>query len=256
VTAGLTTARQNAQNYNIAQGTLGLNTAKAQADAAQTQATTTERVRHDKASEQNSKAAQAFQRKQAQSTGYGAGRPGLNKYGFTYDQWTQMSPKAQAKARAGTGKQSTTGPYGVKLATPTQTGNAHDKVAEARSLVHDLVGSGMSRNEIRQTLIQGGPVAIGKPSTKLVNQLQPDGTHKVVRVTVPAPTTREPKVNALWLDVALDLQFDGGVTSATAQRLHRAGYLLNRLGFKPVRPAPLGTNTGDLIAGGAGGGST
>jgi hypothetical protein len=62
VTAGLTTARQNAQNYNIAQGTLGLNTAKAQADAAQTQATTTERVRHDKAGEKNSKAAQAFQR--------------------------------------------------------------------------------------------------------------------------------------------------------------------------------------------------
>jgi hypothetical protein len=61
VTAGLTTARQNAQNYNIAQGTLGLNTAKAQADAAQTQATTTERVRHDKAGEKNSKAAQAFQ---------------------------------------------------------------------------------------------------------------------------------------------------------------------------------------------------
>jgi hypothetical protein len=49
VTAGLTAARQNAQNYNIAQGTLGLNTAKAQADAAQTQATTTERIRHDKA---------------------------------------------------------------------------------------------------------------------------------------------------------------------------------------------------------------
>jgi hypothetical protein len=164
VTAGLTTARQNAQNYNIAQGTLGLNTAKAQSDAAQTQATTTERIRHDKAGEKNSAAAQAFSQKQAQSTGYGAGRPGLNKYGFTYDQWTQMSPKAQAHARQGTDK-TPTGPGGVKLATPTQVGNARDKVSEARSLVHDLVGSGMSRNDIRATLIQGGQVQTG---TKLV----------------------------------------------------------------------------------------
>jgi hypothetical protein len=118
------------------------------------------------------------------------------------------------------------------------------------------VSSGMSRDEIRQTLIQGGKVQTGNPTTKLVNQLQPDGSHKVVRVTVPAPTTREPKVSAMWLDVALDLQFDNGVTSATAQRLHKAGYTVKGLGFNPVKPAPLGTNTGDLIAGGAGGGST
>jgi hypothetical protein len=48
--------------------------------------------------------------------------------------------------------------------------------------------------------------------------------------------TREPAVNAMWLDVALDLQFDGGITSATAQRLHKAGYLVGRLGFKPAKP--------------------
>jgi hypothetical protein len=138
----------------------------------------------------------------------------------------------------------------VKLATPTQVGNARDKVSEARSLVHDLVASGMSRNDIRATLIQGGQVQTG---TKLVNQFQPDGTHKVVRQPDVHPRAARER---MWLDVALDLQFDGGITSATAQRLHKAGYLVNRLGFKPVRPAPLGTNTGDLIAGGAGGGST
>jgi hypothetical protein len=89
-----------------------------------------------------------------------------------------MSPKAQAKARQGTDKHADRSRYGVKLATPTQVGNARDKVSEARSLVHDLVASGMSRNDIRATLIQGGQVQTG---TKLVSQLQPDGTHKVVR---------------------------------------------------------------------------
>jgi hypothetical protein len=237
VTAGLTTARQNAQNYNIAQGTLGLNTAKAQADAAQTQATTTERVRHDKASEQNSKAAQAFQRKQAQSTGYGAGRPGLNKYGFTYDQWTALSPKAQARARQGTGS-STTGPYG-KLATPTQIGRARDAISQARSAINGIDGS---RADIREALLTGRV----QTGTKVVQQLTGrvvNGVPQKKMVSVPVYQT-VPKIGALWLDVALDLKYDGGITSATAERLHRAGYLVGRLGFKPVRPAPLGTNTG------------
>jgi hypothetical protein len=50
----LTTARQNAQNYQIAQGTLGLNTTKAAVDASIQQASVDERTRHDKAGEKNS----------------------------------------------------------------------------------------------------------------------------------------------------------------------------------------------------------
>jgi hypothetical protein len=233
VTGFLTTARQNAQNYQIARGTLGLNTEKAAADAATTAASTTERVRHDKASERTA----AKNAGAAATQGYRPGGSGMNKYGFTYDEWTALSPKDQGKWRTGknTGKADSTGPYGVKLATPQQVNTARSSVSQAHSLVDDLKASGMSRSDIRNTLLQGGQVQTG---SKLVEQL----TGKVVNgkpekkvVRVPT-TTREPKVQASWLDVALDLAFDGGVTSATAQRLHKAGYLVGRLGLKPVAP--------------------
>lgn len=36
-------------------------------------------------------------------TGYAPGGPGQNKYGYTYDEWSKLSPKARDKARAGNG---------------------------------------------------------------------------------------------------------------------------------------------------------
>jgi hypothetical protein len=73
VTGFLTTARQNAQNYAIARGTLGLNSAKAIADADQTAATTTETIRHHQATETNAanstKAAQKAKRGRAEGGG-------------------------------------------------------------------------------------------------------------------------------------------------------------------------------------------
>jgi hypothetical protein len=248
----LTAARQNAQNYQIAEGTLGLNTTKAQADAAIQQASVGERTRHDKAGERNSAAATKFAKQKAQQTGYGAGRPGLNKFGFTYDQWTAMSPAAQSKARAGNGKpaSSATGPYGVKLQTPKQVAAAHDRIVQARSYVTDLKNAGgFSRGAIRDLLLRGGQVQTG---TKLVNQLtgkivngQPE--RKIVRVPV---TTKEPTVDALYLDAALELAYDGGLSRDVIQRLHKAGYMVNRLGLPLARPR-LGADPGSVYAPGA-----
>jgi hypothetical protein len=237
----LTTARQNAQNYQIAQGTLGLNTTKAAVDASIQQASVGERTRHDKAGEKNSAAATKFANQRAQQTGYGAGRPGLNKYGFTYDQWTAMTPAAQTKARAGKGKQgsSTTGPYGVRLQTPASTSRAHDRIVQARSYVNDLKNAGYSRDAIRTLLLQGGQAQTG---TKLVNQLtgkivngQPE--RKVVRVPV---TTKEPTVDALYLDAALELAYGNGLSPDVVQRLHKAGLMIGRLGL-PLSKPQLGT---------------
>jgi hypothetical protein len=177
----LTTARQNAQNYQIAQGTLGLNTTKAAVDASIQQASVGERTRHDKAGERNSAAATKFAKQRAQQTGYGAGRPGLNKYGFTYDQWTAMTPAAQTKARAGKGKQgsSTTGPYGVRLQTPASTSRAHDRIVQARSYVNDLKNAGYSRDAIRDAAAAGRSSAdrheAGQPAHRQDRQ-RPAGT--------------------------------------------------------------------------------
>jgi hypothetical protein len=239
----LTTARQNAQNYQIAQGTLGLNTTKAAVDASIQQASVGERTRHDKAGERNSAAATKFAKQRAQQTGYGAGRPGLNKYGFTYDQWTAMTPAAQTKARAGKGKQgsSTTGPYGVRLQTPAATTRAHDRITQASGYVNDLKNAGgFSRGAIRDLLLRGGKVQTG---TKLVNQLtgkvvngQPE--RKIVKVPI---YSNEPSVDATYLDAALELAYDGGLSPDVIQRLHKAGFIIGRLGLplaKPVAPSP------------------
>jgi hypothetical protein len=256
----LTTARQNAQNYQIAEGTLGLNTTKAQADAAIQQASVGERTRHDKAGERNSAAATKFAKQKAQQTGYGAGRPGLNKFGFTYDQWTAMSPAAQGKARAGKDKgsgSSTTGPYGVKLATPAQITKAHDRIAQARGYVNDLKNAGgFSRGAIRDLLLRGGKVQV---DSKLVQTYKTDkngnpvygADGKPVKIVKKVPvTTKEPTVDALYLDAALELAYDGGLSRDVIQRLHKAGYMVNRLGLPLARPR-LGADPGSVYAPGA-----
>jgi hypothetical protein len=69
MTGFLTTARQNAQNYAIARGTLGLNTTKAQVDAAQGAAAIGERTRHDRAGEKNAARTRRTPRRRATAPG-------------------------------------------------------------------------------------------------------------------------------------------------------------------------------------------
>lgn len=88
----LTGARQNAQNYQIARGTLNLNDAKAQADAADAAAVVTEKNRHNVASETNTANKTAAQQTAAANKQAAAGAT-PNKYGIPADQWNHWSTR-------------------------------------------------------------------------------------------------------------------------------------------------------------------
>jgi hypothetical protein len=243
VTTFLTGARQNAQNYAIARGTLGLNTDKAAADAANTAASTAERTRHDKASETNTAAGTKNQATQ----GYGPGRSGQNKYGFTYDEWTALSKQQQNDWRSG--KPKATKPtdqatqfgkdfyaqYGVKPATTHQIAGARSDLQRVESYVRELSNSGNDRNTVGQLLLQGGKVQVGTDHGKPVYK------------TYPAQ-------DGLWLSTALDIAYNGFVSKAMQDRLHKAGFLVSQFGLptkapslpKPAKPKPL---TGNPLTG-------
>lgn len=80
--------RQAEQNAAIAYGTLGLNTNKAAADT-------------DLARGVDPVTGRPLP--QEAPTGYGAGAPGLNSFGYTHDEWSGMSAAEKAKARAAKG---------------------------------------------------------------------------------------------------------------------------------------------------------
>lgn len=78
--------RTNEQNASIARSTLGLNATKAAADT------------------DISRGVDPVTGKPLPADpvkGYAPGGPGMNKYGYTYDEWSGMSAAAQAKARSG-----------------------------------------------------------------------------------------------------------------------------------------------------------
>lgn len=224
VTDFLTNARTQAQNYAIARGTLGLNTQKAQADAASAAATIGERTRHDKASEKNT----AASTQAAQQGKYGPGGVGMNKYGFTYDEWTKLDPHTQNKYRTGKIKPRTTGPqnpsstfadhfyrqFGVKPASTSQIASAQDTLALAQSTIRQVRQS--NPNISRQQL--GAVLFSGQGKTK--------------------DSAAVPKIRSLWATVALDLAYLGYVSKGTQDKLHRAGFLARQ--FKlPTKPPKL-----------------
>jgi hypothetical protein len=55
----------------------------------------------------------------------------------------------------------------------------------------------------------------------------------VVRVPV---TTKEPTVDALYLDAALELAYGNGLSPDVVQRLHKAGLMVGRLGLPLSKP--------------------
>jgi hypothetical protein len=84
-TAAYGDIRTGEQNASIARQTLGLNTAQAAADVDLKRGV-------DPVTGKDLPAEPA--------KGYAPGGPGLNKYGYTYDQWSAMSPAAQNKKRS------------------------------------------------------------------------------------------------------------------------------------------------------------
>jgi hypothetical protein len=89
VTENYSALRGQEQNAAIAYGTLGLNTSKAAADV-------------DLGRGVDPVTGRPLP--QDAPKGYAPGGPGLNKYGYTADEWQGLSQKQRDKARAGTGK--------------------------------------------------------------------------------------------------------------------------------------------------------
>lgn len=219
------TARQNETKNVLAGQALGLDKYKVDTSAGTAAANTRERRRHDRATETASTA-----------KGYGPGRPGLNKFGYTADEWAALSPAAKTRARAGKPKAAKpTDPatqyakdfyakYGVQPASTTKVANGRDAISAARSLVSSILASNpkMTRQQLGPLLLSGQKGVKDDPKTK------PDESSSAI-----------PKVSALWATVALDLAFLHGVSRGTADRLHRSGYSVKLLGLPSTpRTAP------------------
>lgn len=198
-----------------------------------------ETARHNRAAERNAAA-------NAKSTGYGPGRPGLNKYGYTHDDWSSLSARQRDKARSGSGTQKSPASrdadafydkYGARPVSTAAVGNAQNSIEGAAALVRELKSGGNDRNTVANILLKGEPVPVadssGKPTVK-------NGK---------AVTKRYPRVKALWLTVALDLAYLGGrISAGTASKLHKAGYTVKALGLSTGAPPVSGPK--DLPSGG------
>jgi hypothetical protein len=167
----------------------------------------------------------------AATQGYGPGRSGMNKYGFTYDEWTGLTPAAQSKARAGKPKDAKPvdpatqhakdfyAQYGVKPASTKQIASGRSDLQRVESYVRELKSGGADRKTIGQLLLQGGVVPTD------------DGSGK-------KGTKRYPAQNGLWLSTALDLAYNGFLSKAMQDRLHKAGFLVSEFGL-PTKPPTL-----------------
>jgi hypothetical protein len=113
--------------------------------------------------------------------------------------------------------------YGVKPVATAGINKAKNTVQNAATWLRRVQQSnpGMSLGQIGQLLTTGQPASKGGQAV--------------------------PKMDALFVRVAMDLQQYGGVTASTANRLHRAGYSVKTLGFKPAPKAP--ASAGSLVPG-------
>lgn len=198
-----------------------------------------ETARHNRAAERNAAA-------NAKSSGYGPGRPGMNKYGYTHDEWSALSARQRDKARSGSGTQKSPASrdadafydkYGARPASTAAVGNAQNSIEGAAALVRELKAGGNDRNAVANILLKGEPVQTvgsdGKPIVKNGKEV----------------TKRYPRQKALWLTVALDLAYLGGrISAGTASKLHKAGYTVKVLGLSTGAPPVSGPK--DLPSGG------
>lgn len=114
----------------------------------------------------------------------------------------------------------------IKWATPQQTGKAKDSIAAAKVAAEKMKAAGRSRAEIAKLLVGGRPSqSVQDPNTGAIS-------------TVPGVE----KVPELFASVALDLVFDGHVSShggttghGNVGELHRRRYKVRDLGL-PTRP--------------------
>jgi hypothetical protein len=155
--------------------------------------------------------------------GYGPGKVGMNKYGYTYAEWTKLSPKAQANARAGKGK-----PKAGDGAAPEW-------------LTNEQMGAGLTQvvklKDFALKAKTGQPFVPGHKPQGAV-----DRSEAAKKIYANAPSLKDPAL----LTAALDAAYDGHLSSATVKKLIAAGY-------KPAKVAQaLGVPTSGQIKKGGG----
>lgn len=149
--------RTQEQNAAIARQTLGLNTASAAADV--------DLKRGVDPVTGKPLPAEA-------PTGYSSGGPGLNKYGYTYDQWNALSPEAQDKKRAGTGSSAAAKDAAKKADAEKKriagikdaTGKIQTKISDAQSAWERYAKARKPKTTLDPTT--GDPIPVLDPKTK------------------------------------------------------------------------------------------
>lgn len=136
----------------------------------------------------------------AAPTGYGPGAPGMNKYGYTYGEWTKLSPADQAKARAGKPRAGSSG-GGPEWLTPAQAGTGLTQVVKLKDFAN--------RAKTGQAFMPGH-----KPQGRL------DRAAAAKKIFAAAPSLKDPAL----LTAALDAVYAGHLAAETVKRLIAAGY--------------------------------
>jgi hypothetical protein len=154
-------------------------------------------------------------------TGYGPGAPGMNKYGFTYDQWTAMDPKAQAKVRDGKGRNGAGA--GPKWLPNSQMGEGLTQLTKLK----DFANRAKS----------GSPFLAGHGE-----QSPLDRAAAGQKILAAAPSLKDP----VLLTAALDAIYDQHLSASTVKALIAAGYMPSKVartlgvptasGYKPTKP--------------------
>lgn len=247
----LTTARTQAENYAIARGTLGLNATKevdattAATDAAKAKTTaddnkvitsgafaglTNAQVRAlDATTKTNMRDAAktpAATEKPYSSGAFAGMKPSeLARHSRSWiqgqiDDYNQRQKTDTKKPPSASTQYDTDfySKYGVKPVGTGQIATAHNAIKLTDGYVKQLVDSGNDPATIEQILTRGGKVP-----------------------TSDGKTMTFPKTQAIWVQVALDIQHYGGVTNATADQLHHMGYSVEKLGLQSAPPQPKAT---------------
>jgi hypothetical protein len=189
------------------------------------------------------------------------------KYGYTAHQWAMLGPTARAKIIGQAKKSSSSGSDTVYTSGPF-AGRKKSEIAglsdsQRQQIVTDYnAGKGPGGRKVEQSTqyrrdfrrkygidpltteahnTLKNNVSAAQRALKLIGTKDKNGNTITTQAIVDALTTGGvkgvPKIGALAARVALEVA-RGGITPATANRLHHSGYSVAALGYKMGRPKP------------------
>lgn len=147
----------------------------------------------------------------------------VNSYGYTAAEWKSMST-AERQAAIKAYKQNTALPKDPKkpkspwLPQASQN-SAKDAIDGAVSTINKLKAEGLSQAEVRKVLLNGRPSQTIKNGDK--------------SLTIPGVS----KVAKAWVNVAMDVVFNGYISQANVKALQKRRIKVNPLGYPTKKPA-------------------